>query len=190
MAEYKKNLEELNDIGTKTIETNRLLLRKFQISDAEQMFHNWTSDEKVSRYVSWSKHENIDETIGIVSGWIDAYKRNSYNWAVEWKETHELIGNISAISISRKHHNCEIGYCYGSKYWNNGFATEALKAVINYLKNECNFHVVEAKHYSTNPASGKVMQKAGMQKEAVLKDRWFDEETGQYCDLICYYTKA
>ena len=70
MAEYKKNLEELNDIGTKTIETNRLLLRKFQISDAEQMFHNWTSDEKVSRYVSWSKHENIAETIGLVSKWL------------------------------------------------------------------------------------------------------------------------
>ena len=47
--------------------------------------------------------------------------------------------------------------------------------------------MVEAKHYSTNPASGKVMQKAEMQKEAVLKDRRFDEETGQYYDLICYY---
>ncbi len=177
----------MNDIGTRTIETDRLILRRFIAEDAEDMYHNWTSDVNVSRYVSWSVHQSLDETIDLVSKWIDDYKKNSYNWAVELKETHDLIGNISAIRVSRTHNNCEIGYCLGSKYWNQGYATEALKAIISYLKNECNFHVVEAKHDSRNPASGKVMQKAGMKKEAVLKERRYDKTAGKYSDLICYY---
>ncbi len=176
----------MNDIGTKTIETDRLILRRFAVEDAEDIYHNWTSDAEVSKYVSWSQHRSVDETIDVVSKWIEGYKTNSYNWVVELKETHDLIGSISAIRVSRVHNNCEIGYCYGSKFWNKGYATEALKAVICYLKKECNFHIVEARHRSTNPASGKVMEKAGMQKEAVLKERRYDEKTGEYSDLICY----
>lgn len=112
----------MNDIGTKTIETDRLIMCRFVAEDAEDMYKNWTSDANVSKYVSWFKHQSIDETINLVSKWIDDYKMNSYNWAVELKETHDLIGNISAIRVSRAHNNCEIGYCYGSKYWNKGYA--------------------------------------------------------------------
>lgn len=91
--------------------------------------------------------------------------------------------------MSKKNHYCELGYCYGSKYWNKGYATEALKAVIDYLLDECELHVVEAKHYSSNPASGRVMQKAGMMKEAVMIERHYEKDTNSYSDLICYYIK-
>jgi ribosomal-protein-alanine N-acetyltransferase len=154
------------------------------------MYSGWASDENVTKYVSWDAHRNKDETLKIITGWVKAYENNSYNWVVEIKETHELIGSISAISVSRKHHNCEIGYCYGSKYWNQGFATEALKAVINYMLNDCEMHVVEAKHYSTNPPSGRVMEKSGMIKEAVLKERRYNECINSYGDLVCYYVNG
>lgn len=68
----------MNDIGTRTIETDRLILRRFIAEDAEDMYHNWTSDVNVSRYVSWSVHQSLDETINLVSKWIDDYKKNSY----------------------------------------------------------------------------------------------------------------
>jgi len=177
----------MNDLGTKTIETERLILRKFDISDAPGMFYGWASDKNVTKYVSWNTHVDIAETLAVIENWVKRYDANSYNWVVELKDTHELIGNISAISVRKKHHNCEIGYCYGSKYWNQGYATEVLKAVINYLLYECEMHIVEAKHHSTNPASGRVMEKAGMIKDAVLKERRYDAETDSYCDLVCYY---
>ena len=60
----------MNDIGTNIIETVRSLLRRFQISDVEEMYNNWVSDDAVSTYVGWSKHENIAETIGLVSKWL------------------------------------------------------------------------------------------------------------------------
>lgn len=177
----------MNDLGTRRIETERLILRKFSISDIPAVFHSWVTDENVTKYLSWSTHKNIQETTNLIENWIIRYDSNSYNWVVELKHTHELIGNISAISVSRKHHNCEIGYCYSSKYWNQGYATEALKAVINYMLHDCEMHVVEAKHHSINPASGRVMEKAGMIKEAILKERRYHSEIDSYCDLVCYY---
>lgn len=176
----------MREKGTKTIQTDRLLLRRFVLSDAEAMYRNWTSDEKVSRYVNWNQHKSVEETKGVIQHWIDEYENGSYNWAVERSETGEVIGNISVIRISRKHNNCEIGYCYGSKFWNSGYATEALRAILDYMLDECEMHIVEAKYQSLNPASGKVMEKAGMEKEAVLKERRYDAGTGTYCDLICY----
>lgn len=176
----------MNDLGTRRLETDRLILRKFKITDAPEVFYSWTSDGNVTKYLSWSPHKDIEETTNIIENWINRYDSNIYNWVVELKNTHELIGNISAISVSRKHHNCEIGYCYGSKYWNQGYATEALKAVINYMLYDCEMHIVEAKHHSINPASGRVMEKAGMIKEAVLKERRYHAITNSYCDLICY----
>ena len=65
---------------------------------------------------------------------------------------------------------CEVGYCYGSKYWGQGYATEALQAVIDYLHKE-GFPVVYAQHFISNKASGKVMEKAKMKYEATLKSR-------------------
>ena len=179
----------MNEVGTKTIETERLILRRFTVSDAEGMFYGWASDEKTVKYVNWSKHKSIDETAAILQAWIQDYDKNSFNWAVELKESKELIGNISVISVSKKHNNCEIGYCYGSRYWNRGYATEALKAVVEYLFSKADMHIIEARHRSTNPASGRVMEKAGMKKEAVLTERRLCKDTNTYCDLICYYIK-
>lgn len=177
----------MKDIGTRTIETDRLILRRFELSDAEGMYNGWASDEKVSRHVSWKPHKNAEETRQLLTKWISEYEDNSYNWVAELKSTHELIGNISAIHVNRRHSICEIGYCYGSRYGNKGYGTECLKAVIDFFLNECEIHTVEAKYHSINPASGRVMEKAGMIKEAVLKERRYYPETDSYCDLVCYY---
>lgn len=176
----------MKETGTTAIKTERLILRKFTLSDVDEVYRNWTSDEKVTPYVSWSTHQNAEETKGVIQHWINEYENGSYNWVVQVAETGELIGSISVIRISRKHKNCEIGYCYGSRYWNQGYATEALKAVIDYMLDECGMHIVEARHHGLNPASGRVMEKAGMEKEAVLKERRYDAATDTYDDMICY----
>ncbi len=85
------------------------------------------------------------------------------------KDTHELIGSICAVTINKNDNIVELGYCYGSKFWGKGYATEALRNVILYLLNECDVYLIEARHISGNPASGKVMAKAGMHLDAVLK---------------------
>lgn len=170
----------------KKLETERLILRKFEIEDADQMYNNWASDPESNKYLEWELHKNIEETKSIIEKWINEYESGSYNWIVELKETNELIGSISVVKNHKENLNCEVGYCYGSKYWGKGYATEALKVVINYLLNECNYHLVEAYHISGNPASGKVMKKSGMKKDAILRDRKINKYTKELNDEIVY----
>lgn len=179
-------MQTINDLGTKTLETNRLILRKFTKEDAEGMYNNWATDKECCKYLSWEIHKNIEETKEILNKWIEQYNDNSYNWVVELKETKEIIGSISIVKNHKKDLYCEIGYCYGSKYWNKGYATEALKRVIDFFIDECNLHLVEAYHISGNPASGRVMQKAGMHKDAVLRDRRINKYTNELNDIIIY----
>lgn len=176
----------MNDLGTQRIETERLILRRFCIEDVEDMYYGWASDPRVSHYLLWETHKDMQETYAILERWISYYENNSYNWAVQCKQSGKLIGNISCVGMNREQHSCEIGYCYGTSHWGHGYATEALMAVINFLLNDCKLHVIEAKHHSLNVASGLVMQKAGMLKEAVLKDRKYNPEYHTYSDLIVY----
>lgn len=176
----------MKELGTRTLETSRLILRKFTIDDCEDMFKNVGSDLNVTKYVSFSPHQNIEESSDIITMWISEYQNNSFNWCVELKESHQVIGNISVNSLSKKHNNCELGYVYGSKFWGNGYATEALRKVLRYLLVDCDFHLVEAKHCESNPASGKVMEKAGMIKDGVLRDRRLKKNSKEYDNLVVY----
>lgn len=171
---------------TKTLESDRLILRKFKIEDAQQMYDNWESDPECCKYLSWNVAKDVEETKSILKSWISEYEKGCYNWIVILKSTNQAIGSICAITVSEKHSTAELGYCYGSKYWDNGYATEALRTVIGYLLTECDFYLVEARHISGNPASGRVMEKAGMHKDAILRNRRINKYTGERNDAIVY----
>lgn len=176
----------MNDLGTVTLETEHLILRKFKIDDALQMYNNWATDPECNKYLSWDLHKNLEVTKEYIQGVIDSYEDGTYKWVVELKETNELIGSISAVKLRKKDLNCEIGYCYGSKYWGNGYATEALRKVIEFFLDDCGLYLVEARHLKGNPASGRVMEKAGMKKEALLRSRRINKYTNELDDLIVY----
>lgn len=173
-------------VGTQKIETERLTLRRFKVEDAENMFKNWASDPENVKHLSWSAHKNIEETKNILNEWIASYEnKKSYNWAITLKETDEIIGGIDVILLLEHIDCCEIGYVLSKKYWNQGIMTEALKAVQNYLFEKANFNRIQARHDVDNPASGKVMIKAGMKFEGVLRQS-DKKNTGELCDTAVY----
>lgn len=177
----------LKEIGTKKLETPRLILRRFIIDDVEGMYNNWASDSETCKMLSWDAYKNKEEVFSVINSWIKEYEDPfSYNWIVELKESGEVIGNICDIKCDLTHETCELGYCYGSKYWGNGYASEALRATIEFLIQEVGFRLIEAKHISENPASGKVMEKAGMKKDGVLRSRRINKYTKKINDLIVY----
>ncbi len=179
-------MRELYDLGTVRLETERLILRRFTPEDAAAAFEGWTGDAECASRCTWRLHPDVEYTRKILAFWIEEYQDNAYNWVVELKDTHELIGTISTVSIQRKHQSCELGYCYGSRFWGRGYATEALRRVLDFLLCDCGFHLVEARHSLSNPASGRVMQKAGMRLDAILPEREYDEVTDTYYDLAVY----
>lgn len=89
--------------GTKTIETTRLILRKFTADDLSAIFHNWTSDEKVTEFLRWPTHKSIDITKRVLESWLLEYEKpDFYQWAVIPKEIGEPIGTISVIELNEK----------------------------------------------------------------------------------------
>ena len=90
----------MNKAGTRNIETTRLLLRRFRIDDAEDMYNNWANDPEVTRFLTWFPHENVDVTRGLIEEWISQYDNGDYfNWVMELKETGKIIGNISVVRV-------------------------------------------------------------------------------------------
>lgn len=171
--------------GTQLIETERLLLRKFKPSDAEDMFKNWSSDSEVCKFLSWNPHKDLSETKKIVESWVNAYTDCTYNWAIELKEIGEIIGQISLISLNETYSSCILGYNIGRSFWGQGIMTEALKSVIDYLLNEICVNRIEGRHNTLNPASGKVMQKSGMKFEGILRQAKINKD-GEFYDLAVY----
>lgn len=175
--------------GTQRLETKRLILRKLNIDDAENIYKNWTSDPLVSKYVTWDTHKSINDTIEYVKYKCERYEKDyCFDWIVVLKKTNEPIGEIDAVKISIQNNTIELGYCYGSKFWNKGYATEALSKVIEYLKKAAEVEKIIACHVSSNPASGKVMQKAGMQYDATLPKYIKNKNTNERVDLVFYST--
>lgn len=170
--------------GTKLIETDRLILRKFKLSDANDMFNNWANDERVTKYLSWKAHENSNVTEELIRMWISDYSNNTYNWAIELKEINQVIGSISVVNLDELNKTCEIGYCIGSKYWNKGIVTEAFKAVIDYLFKETEINRICAKHDIENIGSGKVMKKCNMKYEGTLREVQY--RNNRFCSLSIY----
>lgn len=156
--------------GTGTLETERLILRQFREGDAADMFKNWASDPKVTEFLTWPTHTDIQVTETVVRSWIERYPDLSYyNWAMERKDGKEIVGNISVVKLDEKIETAEIGYCMGKDWWGQGLMPEALTAVIAYLFDEVGLNRVAAYHDTNNPKSGRVMLKAGMKPEGVLR---------------------
>jgi len=103
-----KNNVFLNHRGTQTLETDRFLLRQFNIHDVHDIYNNWTSDKESAKYNTWKVHSNESVTKNYLEDWIDGYKKNNYyHWAIVNKENEEVIGSISATRVKDKKKYCE-----------------------------------------------------------------------------------
>lgn len=172
--------------GTNTIETERLILRRFKIEDAEGMFNSWATDKEVTKFLSWLPHEDIEVTKSYIATWIDEYKNeNRYNWIIELKDEKKVIGNIIAVRLNESNCSCEMAYAISSKYWNKGITTEALKAVIDYFFREVGFNRVVALYNVNNGASGRVMAKSNMKYEGTFRQAGINRDK-EFYDLAQY----
>lgn len=91
----------MNPIGTKTIQTERLLLRPFQLEDAASMFKNWSSDAEVTHYLTWPPHESVLTTKESIKRWVDGYQNPlQFKWAILFNN--EVVGSIDVVHLEEK----------------------------------------------------------------------------------------
>jgi len=163
----------MKHIGTRTIETSRLALRRVKMSDEEGMYTRWANDPEVTRFLRWEPHRNVEETREIVAKWMAAYAtEDAYNWGIARKEDDRLIGCIGVFGADAHDSRAETGYCIGRAFWNQGYMSEALEAVIHYMLFDVGLNRFEAYHAVENPASGAVMRKAGMAREGTARQKY------------------
>ena len=97
--------------GTIRLETDRLILRQFKIEDAENVFNNWASDDEVTKYLTWPTHSSVEMSRSYMEFCINGYnEKNVYQWGMEMKNSHELIGNISVVKIIDEIDRIRLGY--------------------------------------------------------------------------------
>ena len=142
-----------------TIETPRLLLRPWNIEDAEAMFSTWANDPEVTKFLTWNAHESVEITKMIVSTWVEQYQeKERINFAIVLKQTNALIGGIDVVKYIDG--VPVIGYVSGKAYWGNGYMTEACKCVLKFLK-EQGFRQARIDACVDNIGSNRVIQKCG-----------------------------
>lgn len=175
----------MNHKGTVTLETERLILRRFKITDAAAIFKNWADDSDVTKYLMWMPHGNIKVTQNVLTDWVNEYKNlNYYHWAIVLKDADEPIGSIAAVHSDESTKMVHIGYCIGKAWWNQGYTSEAFTVLIHYFFEEVGINRIESRHDPRNPNSGKVMQKCGLKYEGTLRQS--DTNNQGICDA-CYY---
>lgn len=167
-----------------TMETERLILRRFRPEDAPRVAAICNTEE-VYKGTLALPHPYTEES---AVWWIDHQDENFsndyyYDYAITDKQTGELYGCMG-IGIDARANMGEIGYWVDPAHWNKGIATEAAKAMIRFGFEVKKFHKINARHFSYNQASGRVMQKAGMEWEGMQKKQIW--KIDRYEDLVLY----
>jgi len=180
-----ENLEIKAGIDARpTLETERLILRPFFSSDATAV-QKLANDPKVSAttaslpypYPESLAYEWISKQIGYFN------EGSAVQFAIMIKNSGQLIGCIS-LGIFKSHEKAELGYWLGSNFWNQGYCSEAAMAVIRYGFEVLKVNKITSRHITSNPASGKVMIKAGLKLEGLLKKEF--KKADQFYDLAVY----
>ena len=175
----------MNQLGSRVLTTQRLILRPFRATDAEQAFSGWMSDPAVTKYLTWERHESIFLTRQLLAAWEQEAKLlTTYHWAIVWRETGVVIGDISVPTADMRSQWAEIGYCLSRAFWGRGIMTEALACVRDYLFGECGLFRLEARHAKENVGSGRVMEKCGFVYEGTARKAWKLIGTDVRCDLV------
>ena len=150
------------------MENRRIILRRWQETDAEALFR-YASDPDVGPRAGWLPHKSVEESRELI--------RTVFGleglWAVVLKEATagadgpgEAIGCVgylpaSSSNLRIEEDQCEVGFWIARPYWGRGICTEALRMVIEHCFNEKGFTALWGAFFPSNPASGRVMEKCG-----------------------------
>ncbi|MCL2593783.1 MAG: GNAT family N-acetyltransferase [Defluviitaleaceae bacterium] len=166
------------------ITTERLILRPFAVSDADDLVKQCNNHNIFKTTLNMPYPYSLEDALSWISLANECFDNNRrYDFVVSDKITGKLLGSIG-ISNNQTHKNGELGYWIGEEFWNKGYGTEAAKAILEFVFSEIGLHKVMGHHFASNPSSGKIMEKIGMSYEGTLIDQVIKD--GKFETLIRY----
>ena len=173
------------NIQIQELTTPRLQLRRLTEDDAPIFYEKLGSSKAVTQYMLWQPHMSIEDSIASIQKALRGYEDgSSCRWAIVRKDRDSLIGMIALLPRDVSQGVYSFAYMLAEDVWNQGYGTEALKAVIAFAFQECSAQCIVADHFAENPASGIVMKKAGMQYHETIPGKY--EKNGVRHDAIEY----
>lgn len=166
------------------LETERLILRETTEADAPELFELYR-DPEMTRFITFSTHTSIADTLDFLGWMANAFKQQeSIRWGIVLKLADRLIGTGGLHFWKRELRMMEVGYHIGRPYWGNGYATETLRALVDFGFERMNLNRIEGRHNAGNDASGQVMKNVGFQREGIWRQR--EIKDGGLIDVVQY----
>ncbi len=167
-----------------TLYTDRLILRQINEQDIDAFFA-MRSNTTVMKYIDKPLAKVKEDVLALYQNMTDLLaSQKGLSWAIQLKAHTEMIGHIGFWHIDTANHRAEVGYSLQQQYFNKGFASEALKAALQYAFTILQFHSIEANINPANEASRKILLRQGFVKEAYFKENYFFE--GRFLDSEIY----
>lgn len=168
-----------------TLETERLLLRPFELADAGDV-QCLAGDRRVAEMTTNIPHPYED---GMAEHWFETHPQSFENgeavtFAIVCRESGELVGAVGLMDMLNYARRGEIGYWVGVPFWNRGYCTEAARAIVDYGFATLGLQRIFGRFMARNPASGRVMEKCGMRREGCL--RRHETKWGEPVDMVLY----
>ena len=152
-----------------TLETDSLILRAMQLSDAPAIFA-YASDPDVARLTHWKKHSSLNDTLQFIS-----LNHATTLWAIFDKKTQTVIGECGFIHTTGT--STELHYALSRDYWGKGIAAQAATKIINFGFSALNITTINASIIEENVRSIRLAQKIGMREQLILPNYWLSEST-------------
>ncbi|MDM5144006.1 hypothetical protein ICE98_01079 [Lactococcus lactis] len=180
-----------------TLETERLILRKLQLEDAQEMF-NYASNPEVARFTSFEPHDSIETTKATIAKFF--LPNSLYHWGIVEKTSGQLIGEIFLNPINEK--TVELGWILNQDRWGKGLCQKQPECPFELFFNELGIEVIQAEHLTENAKSGRVMEKLGMKhlgkvysyfpkfENPLLTDYWAINQKRIYFTSLTYERKV
>lgn len=167
------------------LHTERLLLRRMTLDDAEGMFA-YASDPEVTRYVLWDTHRTLEDSKNFLRFAVEGYERGDFGgWGIVHRESGRFIGTCGLdAGYDAQHARAELGYVLAREFWRRGLTPEAVREVIRFGFERLALNRIEARCIAENHASARVMEKVGMAYEGTMRRREYIK--GAYRDMKLY----
>ena len=166
------------------ISTPRLWLRKLCREDVQAYYDRIGSRPEVTAGMLWEPHRDISDSVASIEKALHRYAAGKcYRWGIELPGE-GLIGVIELLGFDENAERCSFAYMLCPEYWGQGYGTEALRAALDFAFTRLEIKQVVVDHFTTNPASGAVMRKAGMQFQGILPEKY--EKQGKKLDAAPY----
>lgn len=150
-----------------TIVTERLTLKRLRYEDAPEIFYGYASKPEATRWVSWTTHRSIEDTVNFVRHVRQAWTQGrDYSFAIRITSSNILVGSIGIINTEG---DIQFGYIVSPSHWRKGYATEACRTVLSLLSQIPGIRRVSTFVATENSASIRVLEKCGLIKEALLQ---------------------